>query len=384
MRIAMISKYLPYLSGPSVDVFFRARLLSKMGHEVHVFTYPSYPDGVMDLKRCTLLSQNGANIKIYYIPLQSKWKLVTPPLDLLFTNAIISAANTINFDVIEGHFAVPHGFSAVIAGQALNVPSMITFYGSDARIFALDPNYKEAVLWMVKNASVVIAVSQELKDLLINLGDYSSKINVIPLAVDIEFFNKVSMDDVRALRQSLGWERAFIVAYIGRLVKEKGLEYLVRAIPLVIKKIPQARFLIVGNGNYQNDLEVLVCDLEASKYIQVVPGVDDIRVYMHACDIFVLPSLADASPRVVKEAMVCQKAIVATRVGGIPYEIENSKEGLLVLERNPEAIAEAIIYLANNPELRLKLGQNGYQRALRDFNLKTRMEQIVNIYQNLA
>lgn len=383
MHIAMISKYLPYLSGPSVDVFFRARMLSKMGHEVHIFTYPSYPDGAIGLKQCTLLSQNGANVKIHYIPLQSKWKLVTPPLDLLFTNLIISVANGNSFDVIEGHFAIPHGFSAVISGQALNIPSMITFYGTDARKFALEPEYKEAVLWMIKKASVVIAVSQELKDLLVDLGACLDKINVIPSAVDINFFNEVSGDEVRSLCRSLGWEKDFVIAYIGRLVQEKGLEYLARAIPLVIKKTPQARFLIVGDGDYQNDFEALVAELKVSEYVQLFPGTDDIRVYMHASDVCVLPSLTDASPRVIKEAMVCQKPIVATKVGGIPYEIENGKEGLLIPERSSEAIAKAIVCLANNPELRSKFGQNGYQRALRDYNLRVRMEQILEIYSKL-
>ncbi|MEM4723849.1 MAG: glycosyltransferase family 4 protein, partial [Candidatus Hadarchaeum sp.] len=172
-------------------------------------------------------------------------------------------------------------------------------------------------------------------------------------------------DSRLALRTQLGIAAgAPVVLALGRLVYKKGFEYLVRAIPDIAKQFGNLRVVIAGDGPLYDDLLHLAQELGVENHLLLIRGVPwtDTPRYLNMCDIFVVPSVhdhkgnVDGLPNVLLEAMSCGKPVVATRVAGIPEVIEDQHNGLLVEEKDPHQLAQAITKLLASPDLAQQYG----------------------------
>ena len=174
-----------------------------------------------------------------------------------------------------------------------------------------------------------------------------------------------------------------VVGTVGRLSPEKGgVDVLVRAVELLRHDHPRARLVVVGDGPLRPDLEKLADDLGSD---MVFTGTrTDIARLLSAMDIFVLPSLMEAMPIALLEAMAMRLPVVATKVGGVPEIVDDGVNGLVVPPGDEAALHSALHLLVGNPTLMSTLARAGQERVQTDFTLDTMVENVEQLYEELA
>jgi len=223
----------------------------------------------------------------------------------------------------------------------------------------------------------VIAISESVKK---SLQKYElipeNKIYVLPNCVDFEKFSKS--------RKASGHEakEEIIIGTVGRLEKEKGINYLLYAIKIMLSTFPNLRLHIVGDGAATSDLKKLSKKLNISNSVIFFGKFADVIPFYNKMDIFVLPSILEGFGIVLLEAMAAGVPIVATNVNGISEVVVNMQSGLLVPPKNPKAIADAVQKLIENPHLSRSLAKSGLQRAML-FDVKEHVRKLDNFYSNL-
>lgn len=223
----------------------------------------------------------------------------------------------------------------------------------------------------------VIAISQSVKKSLQKFEFVSSKkIFVIPNAIDYKkFFNGHSFNPKPDKNQ-------IIIGTIGRLEKQKGLIYLLKAMKLILQRFPDARLEVTGEGSLMNELKKECIKLNISNSVIFFGKFADVIPFYKRMDIFVLPSVYEGFGIVLLEAMAAGVPIVATNVDGIKEVVINGECGLLVPPKNPEAIADAVTQIITNPTLKKKLIEAGLKRA-QQFDIQEHIMKLDNLYSNL-
>lgn len=228
---------------------------------------------------------------------------------------------------------------------------------------------------------IIVATPYHIKNSDI-LKDFRNKCEVIPFGIDIKHFEKNSQvrNKVKQIRNKYGPK---FILFIGRLIYYKGLEYLIQAMTEI-----NAKLLIIGEGNLRGNLQKLVDNFKIDDRVFFLGRVknSDILAYYHACDIFVLPSIAktEAFGLVQLEAMACGKPIVNTNLPtGVPYVSQHKITGLTVLPKDIKALAGAINILFSDESLRKKYGENGKRRVEKEFTKKIMIEKIFNTYKKV-
>lgn len=215
--------------------------------------------------------------------------------------------------------------------------------------------------------------------ILLERGVPKSKIRTIYNGINVDKFK--CPPERGALLDELGvTDNGPIVVTIATLTPKKGISYLLNAAASVIKTIPKARFLIIGDGPLKEDLRSLSESLKISNNVYFLGNRSDVHKILSACDLFVLPSLSEAFGIVNIEAMAAQKAIIATKVGGIPEIILQGKNGFLVPPKNARALTDSIIYLLNDSNRRGKMGIAGRCIVEKYFTIDITIEQLFSIY----
>jgi glycosyltransferase involved in cell wall biosynthesis len=213
------------------------------------------------------------------------------------------------------------------------------------------------------------------------------KILKIHNGIEIEEYradNKEVRNKKSELRKELGLKSDVpVIGVIGRLVWQKGFEYLIQAIPQVIKDFPEAKFLIVGEGPLRGRLEELCERLKIEDNIIFTGFRSDIKDILATIELLAMPSLLEGLPMVLLEGMAMAKPIVATRIDGITEVLENSKTGLLVPAKKPHDLAEAIIEILKNKTKANLLGKNARKIVEEKFSVKRMVEQTELVYEKL-
>jgi len=178
-----------------------------------------------------------------------------------------------------------------------------------------------------------------------------------------------------------------IILYLGRLHPMKGPQVLIKAVPNIIKDIPDAKFVLIGPDqvNYKKNLEDLSRKLHVEDYVQILDPIYDIKEKMQAyasCDVFVLPSGYEGFGQVLVEAMAQGKPIVATNAGSIPNVVSDKKEGFLVNYGDYKELASKIKQILLTPELSRAFGNEGRKKA-RQYTYKELAVQLEKIYLEL-
>jgi len=171
-----------------------------------------------------------------------------------------------------------------------------------------------------------------------------------------------------------------VVGTVGRLHESKGIADLIRAVPAVVAEAPRARFLFVGGRHEQ--WQPLVEELSVEPYCTFTGSVanDAVPDYLNLMDVIVFPTYKEGFSRAVLEAMATRRAIVATRVGGVPEAIEHERSGLLVDPHRPDQLAEAILRMLGDAGLRKRLAEAAYRDATEKFTREKYLEKIERTY----
>jgi len=264
-----------------------------------------------------------------------------------------------------------------IAGRILKIPVVISSQRST------DP-WRKRYHWIVDRLTMrwtdmVISNSFTGRDILTEKGRITpEKIVVIPNGI------KTFKDVREATREQLGiGPSEYIIGTVGNLREAKGHKYIVLSAPLVLKKFPEARFIIVGEGDLKGALIKETERLRISDRFIFTGFIDNPAGIIPLFDIFVFPSLWEGCPVGLLEAMALGKSCVAFPVGDIPYIIEDGISGLLVEYRSVEGLASAVITLLKDKKLREDIGNAARKRIEEYFTLDIMMRRYIALYLDL-
>ena len=231
-----------------------------------------------------------------------------------------------------------------------------------------------------------IVVSDSLKDKMIRERGINPK-RIIRIYNGIEL-DQYSPDKIRDSQQKIRKEfnindATLLIAAVGRLVWQKGFEYLIKAIPDVVENFSNVMFLIVGDGPLKDRLKALGSRLKVNNHLIFTGFRKDIKDVLSATDALVIPSLLEGFPMITLEAMAMSKPIIATRIAGIIEQIIDGESGILIPPKNPVALSQAIRHVLSDHEQMEKLKLNARRRVKKHFSAEKMLLETEKIYQSL-
>jgi len=275
-------------------------------------------------------------------------------------------------DVIHTHNTQPF-VDGTIAAILAGVKTII--HTDHARIFPDKKRYMFAEWLMAQFAYKVVGVSNHTSENLIKYEKISKKkIITIPNGVDGTLYN-VSINREQKKRELGIVKNGPIIGLGVRLEEQKGITYLLKAMPIIMKEFQDITLLIAGKGNLKNDLIKEASDLGITNNIIFVGPRLDMAELLKLFDLYVLPSLWEGLPMVLLESLAAGCPIVTTDVGGNSTVIKHRLNGSLVEPRNFTSLASEIIRLLKDEELRINYIKNGYEIFNSKYSAKVMTEQ---------
>jgi glycosyltransferase involved in cell wall biosynthesis len=275
-------------------------------------------------------------------------------------------------------------FFARVAGRIANAPHILCTLAMPVEGFDVGflrkKIYRLADQISARYVERFIVVSDSLRTTLIEGRGISSQ-RVVRIYNGIELHQYHPDLNETSLRNNWGIPpSAPLVGAIGRMVWQKGFEFLIHAIPEIISDIHDVRFLFVGDGPLKSDLERLVSQLDISHKVIFAGFRPDIRRVLSAIDILVVPSLLEGFPIMTLEAMAMAKPIVATRIQGITEQISDGMDGILVPPKNSEALTNAVSKILLSKELASKLGITARKKVETFFPVEKMVGETEKVY----
>jgi len=274
--------------------------------------------------------------------------------------SLVRIARAFRPDVIQGQ-SLSCGCLALIAGRCLGIPAITYVQGLD--LYQAQPWARQTYIrWTLTQSDGVVAVTDDLRARAFGLSGRLAA--VIPHGLKLHDSHALSRSVARA---GLGLPAdPPIILFVGRLLALKGVDHLIRAMPRVTAACPEARLVIVGDGEERSHLMALVRDLELVERT-VFAGErqhEDVIRYMRAADLFVLPSLIESFGIVLLEAMSCGLPVVASNVMGIPSLIGDGENGCLVPPGDEAALARSITRILSAPDDRAAFAVANVRKAM--------------------
>jgi len=236
--------------------------------------------------------------------------------------------------------------------------------------------------WKYRQVDGFIAASQAIKNILISDGIPAARIDVVHDGIDVARIQHRPAVDLHAEY----WlpHGVPVIVNVGALVGHKGQKFLIDAMPLVLRDVPDAHLVIFGEGELRAALEKQIKQLALGKRV-LLPGFrEDVMSLMKAADLFVMSSITEGLGSAVLDAMAMGHAVVGTKAGGIPEAIVDEATGLLVEPGDAKALAAAIVRLLKDAELRKQFGDAGRARVEAHFGVDRLVEGTLSVYERIA
>ena len=277
------------------------------------------------------------------------------------------------YDLLHSHWILPQGFTGILTAGFLGIPHVTTVHGGD--VFGLQGSlltkFKRLTL---RHADAVTVNSSVTERAVSEIAPDLKELHRIPMGVTTHRAN--SSPSSGDLRNRYRHGDGPLLVFVGRIVEEKGVEDLIRAVDILMPRFSDITALIIGEGQDRPDLEGLTKTFGLSDRVIFTGWVkpDDISAYLAAGDIFVGPSREasdgwiEAQGLTVIEAMVAKTPVITTRVGGVVDSVKHEETGLLVNERSPDEIAKAVERIVGEPLLADNLRGQGYKLAANKFS----------------
>ncbi|MEM2026012.1 MAG: glycosyltransferase family 4 protein, partial [Desulfurococcaceae archaeon] len=227
----------------------------------------------------------------------------------------------------------------------------------------------------IKRCNIIVTITRQVKRLYSGVID-EEKIRVIPFAVNVDLFKPPENHFERDVYEIL---------FAGYLYKLKGVEYLVRAMRLVLNERKNVKLLIAGDGPERARLIELAKKLgmkDKVAFLGAVPYNEMPKLYQR-CDVFCLPTLGEPFGKTLIEAMACAKPVISTKRGGPSEIIEDGKNGFLVPPADPEAIARKILLLIEDDKTRKMIGETARRTAVERYSWEAVSQRYHELYRSL-
>jgi glycosyltransferase involved in cell wall biosynthesis len=290
--------------------------------------------------------------------------------------------NTFQPHIIHG--AVFEGVTmAAINGYIKKVPVILLEETSDPK----NRSWKGNLLmkFFVKLSDAIIGVSPGVVDYLENtLKLPKHKIFLVNNGVVLP--REISRTEIAELKVSLGINsNDIVIGSVGRMLQDENKRFsdLIKAFAIVCKTHSNVKLLLVGSGPEVEKYKKLSEELAISDKVIFTGYQSDVALYYRVMNIFVLVSAYEAFGLVLAEAMLSKLPVVATKVGGMKYIVDDTKTGFLVKPFDVNAIAEKLDFLCDNEELRLGFGINGFTKAIANYTEKQYVNNLFTLYQKL-
>ncbi|MCC2955054.1 glycosyltransferase family 4 protein [Massilia sp. IC2-477] len=244
-----------------------------------------------------------------------------------------------DFDLIDAHYFYPDGVAAALLARWFNKPLVITARGSDITLLPQYTLPRRMIKWAANRADAVITVCNALRDEVVALGVPANRVTSLRNGVDLQLFRPTE-------RQA---NSMFTLLTVGHLVPVKAQELIIAALPL----LPGVRLVVAGDGPNRAMLEALARTHNVAERVEFLGAVPQAQLRAHygAADALVLASSREGWANVLLESMACGTPVVASRVYGTPEVVAAPEAGVLMRERSPQGVADAVNALrANYPD----------------------------------
>jgi colanic acid/amylovoran biosynthesis glycosyltransferase len=305
------------------------------------------------------------------------WQISTNEVHAL--SAALARANAQLLHVFFGHIAV-HLLPFI---QEWSRPTIVSFHGADVLVDMDKPAYRLATKEIFDAVKLVLVRSESLRRAVIDLGCAENKIEIARTGIPLEQFPFRE----RTFPANGEWQ----LLQAGRLIEKKGLPTSLRAFAKFGQHFPNSTFTIAGEGPLLRELQELARELKIDTRVTFTGFVsqDQLRELLYASHIFLHPSETgrdgnqEGVPNSMLEAMASGLPIFATQHGGIPEAIESGVSGILVLERDDDALGRAILDATQDRYLLSRLARNGADAVARKFDQRRQARQIEELYLRL-
>lgn len=286
--------------------------------------------------------------------------------------------------ILVGH-VLPLGLVALIYKKLCGLKYSVFFHGLDFASALKTPRKKYQAKLIMKDAHAIICSNSHVAMLLKEFSKhkFDKKIIVVNPGAGDSAAHGPRL--IAQLRKKYDLENKIILLTVARMVKRKGIDKVINALPEVIKKIPNLVYVILGDGPELNNFQFLISNFNIEKNIIVIKNATDEErdAWYQLCDIFIMPSRNlngdfEGFGIVYLEANIKGKPVIAGKDGGVGDAVIDGLNGLMINGENVNEIREAVIKLASNADLRKKLGEQGRERAIKEFNWQKQAEKILN------
>jgi L-malate glycosyltransferase len=236
--------------------------------------------------------------------------------------------------------------------------------------------------WKYRQVDCFICASDAIRQML--MGDGVPEMRAVTVHEGIDL-GHVEAAPAAKLHEEL-WlpHHAPLVGNVAALVPHKGQRHLIEAAMLVLPQVPDARFILAGEGELRPALERQIREHHLEKHVLLAGFRPDVLSLHKAFDIFVMSSLTEGLGTSLLDAMACGKPIVATTAGGIPEVVVDGETGFLVAPRDHEGMARAIVSLLKDEALRRRMGEAGRTRARVHFSAERMVQDTLRVYQRVT
>lgn len=355
LNILMLSTLFPDLSRPNFGVFVERQareLASRPEADVTVIAPVGLPPWPLSLA--------ARYAPLRALPRKERWRELTvyrPIFPIIpkiggrtnvttMTRAILPLVKRLHaqkpFDVIDASFFFPDGPVAQRLSKALGIPYSVKARGADIHHWGTQRGTRKLVRQAADGAAGLLAVSDAMRRSMARMGIDADKIRVHYTGVDLDTFEIIDRDEAKA---ALGFCGP-VVLCVGALIPRKGQELLVRALP----HLPDVTLLLAGQGAYRRTLEQLAEKLGVERRIGFLGSVPHHKLprIFAAADVMALPSESEGLANAWVESLACGTPLVVSDIGGARELMDRPEAGLIV-DRTPEAIADAIRTILANP-----------------------------------
>ena len=334
-------------------------------------------------------SVRSAGVTVHTVPMERE---IAPLRDLRSMAALTRCFREHKFDVVHTH-TPKAGLIGPIAARLAGVPQIVhTVHGLlfHDRMTPL----RQSIFWLPEKITATFChriLSQSREDVERAVRSHlcsRRKISYIGNGIDVSRFELESNYDRSQKLREVGLHPGdFVVGSVGRLVEEKGFRELFAAAELLSSRHTQVKFVVIGpretdqNDALDNDY---MDDLQRRGVVRFVNWCDDVRPWLAAMDLFVLPSYREGIPRACMEAAAMMRPIVASDIRGCREVVVNGETGLLVPPRDIPQLVEAIECLYQDRDLAVRMGKRGRQHVVTNFDIKDVCRRLCEFYAELS
>lgn len=387
--IQVCERFPPSIGGLENHVYNLSYELSLRGHQVTVLT--------SDIKNISFFKISRADKPYEKITDNFEaYRFKAYPPDIPYANtyatipSLIKKLITSKPDIIHiQSYMLIHSDITSILSRMKKIPAVLTVHTfGDApprpHLGALMKFYIHTLGKMnLKFASKIIVLVPDAAEYISQLGINKEKICIIPNGINYNHF--LNMPSPYEFKKDYKIDGKMVL-FVGELSSRKGVQYLIKAMPKILRKNSDTTLVIVGvDYGFKNHLEDLSHKLGLGNNVLFTGPISNeglLKAYS-ACDVFVLPSEREGLPTVILEAMASRKPVVATNIGGNPYVIEDGVTGFLVEYGDETKLADKIIYLLENEDIREKIGKNA-RKKVEDYSWERIAEETERVYEDVS